>query len=259
MSSFGWRNCADPGPRRRGSAIGSRAVLSLALIAPLLAGACQTDREAQRPPEQSQAQRDLRDHSEALGRPLDTVTEGAVLGGLLGGLTFGVGSGKKKQQGVNFGIVSGALAGGLAGKYVAAKQEKYSEEVDVIEAITEDIRDKNQAAVRTVEAMELVVAEDRARLAEIRQAVSEGKVDEDVLEREVAIAESDLKTMKTAATKAEEHAETFGKARSLVLAKSEDAGLEAGPEVMAMDGEIESLRARIRAMHDLIGELSSVS
>jgi outer membrane lipoprotein SlyB len=233
-------------------------VLSLALIAPLLVAACQTDREAQRPPEQSQAQRDLRDNTEALGEPLDTVTEGTLLGGLLGGLSFGVGSGNN-QQSVNFGVVSGALAGGLAGKYVAAKQEKYSEEVEVIEAITEDIRGKNRAAVRTVEAMELVVAEDRARLAEIRQAVSEGTVDEDVLEREVAIAEGDLKTMKKAATKAEEHADTFGKARSIVLAKSEDEGLEAAPEVVAMDGEIESLRARIRAMHDLIDELSSVS
>ncbi len=258
MRSFGWSNCADPGRRRPASAVRSRAVLSLALIAPLLVAACQTDREAQRPPEQSQAQRDLRDNTEALGEPLDTVTEGTLLGGLLGGLTFGVGSGKKKQ-GINFGVVSGALAGGLAGKYVAAKQEKYSEEVEVIEAITEDIRNKNREAVRTVKAMELVVAEDRARLAEIRRAVSEGKVGEDVLEREVAIAEGDLKTMKKAATKAEEHAETFGKARSIVLAKSEDKDLEAGPEIVAMDGEIESLRARIRSMHDLIDELSSVS
>ena len=258
MRSFGWSSCADPGRRRRASAIRSWAVLSLALIVPLLAAACQTDKEAQRPPEQSQAQRNLRDNGEALGRPLDTVTEGATLGGLLGGLSFGLGSGNDEQS-VNFGVLSGALAGGLAGKYVAAKQEKYGEEVDVIEAITEDIRDKNQAAVRTVEAMALVVAEDRARLAEIRQAVSEGKVDEDVLEREVAVAESDLQTMKTAATKAEEHAETFGKARSLVLANSEDTNLETAPEVIAMDGEIESLRARIRAMHDLIDELSSVS
>ena len=255
MKSFGWSSYADPGGRRRASAIRSRAVLSLALIAPLLAGACETDKEAQRPLPQSQAHRDMHDSSERLSEPLEgTMSDATTLGALLGGISVGIGGGS-----ISSGIATGALYGGLAGRYVVTKQAKYGSDVEVLEAITEDVRAKNRDATRTVEAMELVVAEDRARLAEIRQAVSEGTVDENVLEREVAIAEADLKTMKKAATKAEEHAETFGKARSIVLAKSEDEGLEAGPEVVAMDGEIESLRARIRAMHDLIDELSSVS
>ena len=259
MRSFGWSNCADPGRRRRASAIRSRAVLSLALIAPLLAGACETDKEAQRPPEQSQAQRDLRDSSERLSEPLEgTVTEATILGGLLGGISFGIGSGSDRKR-INTGILTGALVGNLAGKYVAAKQAKYSGEVEVLEAITEDIRGKNRDAEHAVEAMELVVAEDRARLAEIRQAVDEGKADEDRLKQQIAVAERDLKTMKSTATKAEDHAKTFSNARAIVLEDSEDPGLRERPEMKAIDGEIETLRARIRSMHDLIDELSSVS
>lgn len=257
MRSFGWSNCADPGRRRRASAIRSRAVLSLALIAPLLAGACETDKEAQRPPEQSQAQRDLRDSSERLSEPLEgTVTEATILGGLLGGISFGIGGGRKR---ISTGIVTGAMIGSLAGRYVAAKQAKYSGEVEVLEAITEDIRGKNRDAEHAVEAMELVVAEDRARLAEIRQAVDEGKADEDRLKQQIAVAERDLKTMKSTATKAEDHAKTFSNARAIVLEDSEDPGLRERPEMKAIDGEIETLRARIRSMHDLIDELSSVS
>ncbi len=71
MRSFGWSSYADPGGRRRAPAIRSRAVLSLALIAPLLAGACETDKEAQRPLPQSQAHRDMHDSSERLSEPLE--------------------------------------------------------------------------------------------------------------------------------------------------------------------------------------------
>ena len=260
MRSFGWSSCADPGRRRRAPAIRSRAVLSLALIAPLLAGACETDKEAQRPPEQSQAQRDLHDSSERLSEPLEgTVTEATALGGLLGGLiSFGIDDGGN-NQGISTGIMTGALVGGLAGKYVAAKQAKYSGEVEVLEAITEDIRGKNRDAGHAVEAMELVVAEDRARLAEIRQAVYEGNADEDRLKQQIAVAKRDLETMKSTATKAEDHAETFSDARAIVLEDSEDPGLRERPEVKVIDSEIETLRARIRSMHDLIDELSSVS
>ncbi len=255
MRSFGWSSYADP--RRRASVIRSRAVLSLALIAPLLAGACETDKEAQRPPEQSQAQRDMRDSSERLSEPLEgTVTEATTRGGLLGGISFGIGGGRKR---ISTGIVTGAMIGSLAGRYVAAKQAKYSGEVEVLEAITEDIRGKNRDATRTVEAMELVVAEDRARLAEIRQAVDEGKADEDRLKQQIAVAERDLKTMKATVTKAEDHAKTFSNARAIVLEDSEDPGLKERPEMKVIDGEIETLRARIRSMHDLIDELSSVS
>ena len=255
MRSFGWSNCADPGGRRRASAIRSRAVLSLALIAPLLAGACETDKEAQRPLERSQAQRDMHDSSERLSEPLEgTMTEATTLGALLGGISIGIGGGS-----VSSGIATGALYGGLAGRYVVTKQAKYSGDVEVIEAITEDIRDKNRDATRMVEAMELVVAEDRARLAEIRQAVYEGKADEDRLKQQIAVVERDLKTMKSTAAKAEDHAETFRNARAIVLQDSEDPGIRKRPEVKVLDGEIETLRARIRSMHDLIDELSSVS
>jgi hypothetical protein len=230
-------------------------VLSLALIAPLLAGACETDKEAQRPLEQSQAQRDMHDSSERLSEPLEgTMTQATTLGALLGGISVGIGGGS-----VSSGLATGALYGGLAGRYVVTKQAKYSGDVEVIEAITEDIRGKNRDATRMVEAMELVVAEDRARLAEIRQAVYEGKADEDRLEQQIAVVERDLKTMKSTATKTEDHAETFRNARAIVLQDSEDPGIRKRPEVLVMDGEIETLRARIRSMHDLIDELSSVS
>ncbi len=257
MRSFGWNSCADPGRRRCAPAIRSRAVLSLALIAPLLAGACETDKEAQRPLPQSQAQRDLRDSSERLSEPLEgTVTEATTLGGLLGGLSFSIGGGRKR---VGTGIATGAFVGSLAGRYVAAKQAKYSGDVEVLEAITEDIRGKNRDAENAVEAMELVVAEDRARLAEIRQAVSEGKADKDRLKQQIAVAKRDLKTMKSTVTKAEDHAKTFSSARAIVLEDSEDFGLRERPEMKVVDAEIETLRARIRSMRDLVDELSSVS
>ena len=255
MRSFGWSSYADPGGRRRASAIRSRAVLSLALIVPLLTGACETDKEAQRPLPQSQAQRDMFDSSERLSEPLEgTMTEATTLGALLGGISVGIGGGN-----IRSGIVTGALYGGLAGRYVITKQAEYSGDVEVLEAMTEDLRGKNRDATRTVEAMELVVAEDRARLAEIRQAVYDGTADEARLKQQIAVVERDLKTMKSTTTTAEDHAETFSNARAIVLEDSEDFNLRKQPAAKAMAGEIETLRARIRSMHDLIDELSSVS
>ena len=155
--------------------------------------------------------------------------------------------------------MTGALDGGLAGRYVITKQAEYSGDVEVLEAMTEDLRGKNRDATRTVEAMELVVAEDRARLAEIRQAVYDGTADEARLKQQIAVVERDLKTMKSTTTTAEDHAETFSNARAIVLEDSEDFNLRKQPAAKAMAGEIETLRARIRSMHDLIDELSSVS
>ena len=129
----------------------------------------------------------------------------------------------------------------------------------MIEAITRDVQGKNDHATRTIKAMEVVIAEDRARLDQIRQARADGKISENRLTEEVAFAERDLETMRQARDAAEEHLKTFVAARSLVLEDSEKNDLEQRSEVTSLDVEIEALRARIKTMHDLVDELSGVT
>ncbi len=207
--------------------------------------------------EDTEAQRELEHEKEALSEPLETtVKEGGILGGLLGG-GFSIGFGSKKSAGVA--VPTGILLGSLAGKYVAAKQKKYSEELEVIEAITKDVQEKNAHAESAIGAMRTVVEEDRKRLGELRQALEKGEAEEEDLEDMVEVAERDLKTMQVAATKTEEHLDTFVKARSIVIDDSDDAELAGRDEIKAMDVELDGLRNRIRAMHDLVAELSDVS
>ena len=227
----------------------------------LLAGACTTDSAAPPPPAQTQAQQDLDVSSEELGRPLvsDTEQEGTLLGGLLGGAVgFGVGSGRRNDS-VELAVPVGMLAGSLAGRYVAAKQAEYSEQVAVIEAITSDVKQKNSEAGRTIKAMEVVVAEHKARLSELRAAKQKGRKNEVQLKQQVAIAERDLATMKQAVDNAEGHLAMFGEARGIIVTEGESNDIAEKPAMKSMDSEIEGLRNRIRSMQQLVGELSSVS
>ncbi len=272
MRNSGLQNFAEEARQGTPAASAKRIGLCLSLIGLLMLGACATGgdvatspQDGEAPPVQkSQAHHNLRTSTEKLSEPLDATEEEAkVLGGFLGtgisvGLgSFGVGGGKKKSARVALPL--GVIAGSLAGSYVSAKQKEYSEEVEVVEAITKDVREKNQHAERTIQAMEVVVAEDRARLAELREAEAQGQVSESVLEQQVALAEDDLETMKQAVSNSEEHLSIFTDARTIVLKESQDPDLPSRPEMNAMDGEIEVLRERIRAMQGLVDELSSVS
>lgn len=253
MRVFGSRNCADAGNHLSGSGWG---VCLLALGALVLA-ACASGGEAVSPYQESQANRDMASSARDLSRPLveedDTVSEAKTIGSFIGGI---VSAATGKDSSVGVGVNYGALSGSLAGRYVAAKQEEYSEEVEVIEAITRDVEGKNQDAERTIKAMEVVVAEDRARLEEIRKAGAEGKLSKKQMQREIAFAERDLETMRKARDAAEDHLETFVAARSIVLDESDNENLEQVPQMDALEGEIEVLRARIKAMSELVDDLS---
>ncbi len=206
--------------------------------------------------QETEANRDLVEGAENLEEPLfsETAFEGALLGGFLGSV---ISTATDNDSPIGFGI--GATVGSLAGRYVAAKRDEYSEEVEVIEAITRDVQGKNEHATRTINAMEVVIAEDRARLDQIRKARADGKISRNQLTEEVAFAERDLETMRRARDAAEEHLKTFVAARSLVLEDSKMDDLEKRSEVTSLDVEIEALRARIKTMHDLVDELSGVT
>jgi uncharacterized protein YhaN len=237
-----------------------RVAICLTVALALLAAACATDSEAPEPPVQSQAQLDLDANTSALGTPLVTETqqEGTLLGGLLGGAVgFGFGS-RRSNDNVSIAMPVGMLAGSMAGRYVAAKQAEYSEKVAVIEAITRDVKQKNVEAGRTIKAMETVVAEHRARLAQLRAAKDTSRKTTAQLEQQVAVAKQDLDTMKQAVGNAEGQLALFGEARGLVVTSKEPDAAESS-KVKVMDIEVESLRNRIRSMQKLVGDLSSVS
>ena len=263
MSELGLRNCVETEARRAPLTSTKRIGLCLSLIGLLFLGACVSDGGGEPPVQKSQAQNDLRTSAKKLGKPLDGTTEEAmVAGGILGsGISFGVGGGfgGSTKKATRVSIPLGMIAGTLAGRYVSAKQREYSAEVEVVEAITEDIRSKNQQADRTIASMEVVVAEDRARLADLRGARALGEVSENTLKQQIALAEDDLATMNRAVKKAEEHYSTFADARTIVLKENTNPDLPGGPEMSGMDTEIEVLRARIRAMKGLVDELASVS
>lgn len=256
MRVFGSKNCTDAGIHRSRSGFGVCLLVFSALV--LAACASGGDGEAISPYQESQANRDMASSARELSQPLvqDTVSEAKTIGSFIGGI---VSAATGKDSSVGVGVNYGALGGSLAGRYVAAKQEEYSEEVEVIEAITRDLEGKNQDAERTIKAMEVVVAEDRARLEEIRKAKAEGKLSKKQMQQEIAFAERDLETMRKARDAAEGHLETFVEARSIVLEDSDNENLEQVPQMDALDGEIEVLRARIKAMSELVDDLSRVS
>ena len=234
---------------------GRRLGACLAFAALLMVGACASNGDSEAEAPQTQAQKDLESSSKELGQPLfaDTEQEGTLVGALAGGL-LSIGNDNARVS-----IPMGAVVGNLAGKYVAAKQEEYSEEVEVIEAMTRDVQTKNEEAQRTIKAMEVVVAEHRARLAELRKARGKDQTAERKLQQELSLAERDLETMKDAVKKAEGHLKTFSEARDLVIKDSDTRGLADKPVVKKMDGEIETLRARIRAMNQFVADLTKVS
>ena len=254
MSKSGSRNCTKFAARRPVSSSTKRIGLCLSLVGALLLGAC-----ASVPPApKSLAQKDLRTQVVMLGAPLEgTVAEGTAAGGLLGtGLSIGLGGGDDSFQ---VAIPLGLLAGNLAGQYVAAKQSEYGATADVIEAITQDVRAKNLEAEQTVAAMEVVVAEDRARLAELRDAQARGEDNEVALKQQISLAADDLATMEQAVEAAEAHAATFTNARVIVVNPSKNPDIPSEQEVTDLDTEIEILRDRIRAMKGFVDELASVS
>ncbi len=258
MKTVGLKKLADSGSRWHPLA-GSRhlALCILTAVVLALAGcASTTDPDAISPYQETAAKRDLVDGAINLNEPLVTESEGTLMGGLLGGL---LGSAVDDNSSYGVSIHLGALGGSLAGRYVAAKQKEFSEEVEVVEAITRDVQGKNEHATRTVKAMEVVIAEDRVRLDQIRKARADGKISENRLTEEVAFAERDLETMRQARDAAEGHLKTFVAARSLVLEDSKADDLEQKPEVASLDVEIEALRARIRTMNDLVDELSGAT
>ena len=65
--------------------------------------------------------------------------------------------------------------------------------------------------------------------------------------------------MKDSVGKAEGHLALFNDARGIVLEKSESKDLAQKPVMKSMTVEILTLRNRIKSMHKLIGDLSSVS
>ena len=256
MKSNGLMKLSDLVTGRERSVRVSRVMLCLSAAAMLSLGAC-----ASLPPlPQSKAQLSMETNSAELAQPLvsETEEEGTLLGGLLGGgIAFGAGGGNNRR--VNMALPIGMFAGSVAGRYVAAKQAQFSEEVEVAEAITRDVRTKNAQAGRLISAMETVVAEHRTRLAEIRAAKAKGRDNAALLEQRVEVATRDLEKMKESAGKAEEHLALFNDARGIVLEKSDSKDLSQKPVMKSMTVEILTLRNRIKSMHKLIGDLSNVS
>lgn len=261
MSNFGLRTCADASARRAALVSVKRIGLGISMVGLLFMGACASNNVSEVP--KTQAQTELRSNTIFLGQPLDgTVAEATAAGGIFGtGLSVGIGAfGGNDNSSVGIALpVGGMIAGNLAGQYVSAKQKRYGAEVDIIESITIDVRTKNQHAENTISSMQLVVAEDRARLAELRTAREKGEVDEDVIDQQIAIAQADLATMQQAVAKAEEHYATFNDARTIMLQQNQNLAQTNGHEVGLMNLEIDMLRERIRAMKGLVDELAAVS
>jgi len=255
MKSNGLTKFGDPETGRDRGAFRCRVIVCLSAAAMLVLGAC-----ASLPPlPPSKAQLSMETSGEELGQPLvsETEEEGTLLGGLLGGgISFGVG---KRSDDVQMALPVGMFAGSIAGRYVAAKQAEFSKEAEVAEAITRDIRTKNAQAGRMIAAMETVVAEHRTRLSEIRAAQAKGRDSEALLEQRVEVAALDLETMKESVGKAEGHLALFNEARGIVLEENESKDLAQEPVMKSMTVEILTLRNRIKSMHKLIGDLSSVS
>lgn len=259
MKSNGLKNCDDFRTRDRIDIADRRVVAGICVAVFLLVGACATDSEAPTPPPQSQAELDLDSNTAKLSTPVfeDTQQEGTLIGGLLGGaVAFGVGN---RDDNVGVAVPVGMLAGSFAGRYVAAKQAEYSQQAAVIESITRDVQKKNAEANSTIKAMEVVVAENRARLTQLRSAKQKSQKNEQQLKMQVAVTERDLATMKQAVGKAEEHLALFGEARGIVVSEKAPESAAEKPALQSMDSEIETLRKRIQSMHTLVNELSSVS
>jgi hypothetical protein len=89
------------------------------------------------------------------------VGAGALIGGLIGGLVAG-------RSGALLGAAAGAAAGGGVGYYFADKKKQYANVEDRISAVTADVQTDNDKLARYIQNVEAVVAQDKARLEELR-------------------------------------------------------------------------------------------
>ncbi|MDF9392546.1 MULTISPECIES: glycine zipper 2TM domain-containing protein [Methylococcus] len=141
-----------------------------ALISALLVSGCAST-GGYRQTYGSSSQARLAQLSEAYNQ---TLAEGCVAGAALGGLAGGLIG--RDWKGAVAGLLAGAALGCAAGNYMGNLQNNYAREEDRLNAVIIDIRRDNQSLAELIPVAQRVVEDNKARVAELNQAIAAGRI-----------------------------------------------------------------------------------
>jgi uncharacterized protein YcfJ len=183
-----------------------------------------------------------------------TIMEGAAIGALIGAtvgaLTGDTGQDRLKRAAI--GGVAGAAAGALAGKYVAYKQQQYTNREDQLNSMIADVRQLNQENQVILNNMREVLAENKSRIADLEKQYERKKISREQYQRELAAVKSDRRLMNGMVQKAEQRLAIFKEAGATF------AQTNPGVNVNNYDREVENSQETIDAMHRVVNDLATV-
>lgn len=223
-----------------------RFIILFGVLTALLAGCAQLPGSDVPEDQLTPAQQRLRERSAAFNK---TIWQGAATGAVAGAL-FGLVTGND-QKDILKGALIGGAAGALAGSYIASKQRQYANREDQLNSMIADVQQKNREAVVLIASMEEVIAEDRRRIASLRQQQRRGEISEARLQQALKSARADRAKIAEATENAQEQLGVFQESREVYSKTNPDV------DTRGLDQEIENFQARINTMNDIVADLSA--
>jgi len=205
-------------------------------------------------------QRELRElarnqekQAEAFNR---TILEGAVIGAALGagiGALIGGDTAQDRLKRAAIGGAAGAVAGALAGKYVAYKQQQYTNREEQMNSMITDVRQLNQENQAILDKMREILAEDKRRVADLKQQYQGKKISEGQYQRELAVVKSDRELTNSMVRKAEARLAVFKEAGTTLAQTNPDVNFK------NYNREVVNSQSTIDAMQKVANDLAVVA
>ncbi|MGF1729006.1 hypothetical protein [Photobacterium kasasachensis] len=141
--------------------------------------------------------RNISPEAEQLNNQVDdfsqTVTEGAVIGAITGTLV-GLVAGDSKEAALT-GLVVGAAGGAAYGYYIAGKKQEYADKESALNALIQDLSDKNENLSAMVNTAQKLLAADRKRLSDLESQIAQNQQQQQQFEDLVAQIQNDRKVI----------------------------------------------------------------
>jgi hypothetical protein len=187
--------------------------------------------------ELSASEKALRERSKAFDR---TVWQGVLIGAVAG-TAIGAVAGGDAEDAVS-GAIIGASLGALAGIYVAKKQQKFANQEDQLDSMTNDVRIANQNTEELIANIRAVIAEDERRLAEVQARYQRGQATAVAVQQERGRIWSNRTVVEKAALGAKDQYQVFEGAKRKVEQSHPAAATQAfAREINAYHQSIDAL------------------
>lgn len=213
--------------------------VSVVLVAAMLASGCQSmsggGNRILTPDEQR-----MREEASTYNQ---TMVEGALIGCLGGGGIGALAGGKNSRlEGALIGCGAGALLGAGAGAYIADKQQKYATQELQIDSMTADVRADNQRLGKLIASTASVTANDKARIAQIRQDLSTGRITMEQARTRMSAVDDNRTYLDNTIKELRKRKSTYSDAAQQMARNSNPT------QVAALNTEINALESKIREL-----------